>query len=382
MMPLFTRVQEQPNSDIFIEAHIADIHFGALEPRLQYNILKEQFLDRIRLMLHLDIVSINGDIFDHKFMANSDAVMYACMFIEELVNICRRQRSTLIILAGTASHDADQLKLFYHYMNTGVDIRIIEQVQFIYVRNKRILIIPELYNKGEQLYLDVLKHQGLYHACYMHGTYKGSIYGKDTPDLNSSREPIFCMNDFYNCLGPIISGHVHTPVCYDTHFYYCGSPYRWRYGEEEDKGFYILLHNIVTGQYHIHFEPIMSFRYDTINLDCMLNLDPKQIIEYIETKRSEGIDNIRIQFTQNNETIIPIIKSYFNSNSSVKIDANFKNENIIKETEAIKEQNKEYNFIFDKSATPYETLSNYINQQEGSMFITAEDLKKIIEEEL
>lgn len=368
-------------SDVYVEAHIADIHFGALDPRVQYKILKEQFLNRISQMLVLDIISINGDIFDHKFMANSDAVLYASLFIEDLVKICNNKKCTLLIISGTASHDADQLKLFYHYLKS-TDIRIIEQIQFEWVKGKRILVIPELYNKGENYYLDFLKNQGYYHACYMHGTYKGSIYGKDVADLNSNREPIFCMNDFSNCLGPIISGHVHTPACYDTHFYYCGSPYRWKFGEEEDKGFNILLHNIHTGEYHLHFEPIYSFRYDTINLDDMINNDPKEVIDYIKNKQADGIDNIRVQFTIDNEANLAVIKSYFNTNSSVKIDANFKKENVIKETEAIQEQNKEYDFIFDKSATPYETLSNYINQQEGNVFITAEDLIKIIEDEL
>ena len=41
-----------------LEAHIADIHFGAIDPKVQYDILKEQFLDKI-FRLKLDIISIN-----------------------------------------------------------------------------------------------------------------------------------------------------------------------------------------------------------------------------------------------------------------------------------------------------------------------------------
>ena len=64
-----------------LEIHIADIHFGCVDPATEYNILKEQFLDPIS-KLDFDILSIDGDIFDRKFMANSDAVYYAIEFVK------------------------------------------------------------------------------------------------------------------------------------------------------------------------------------------------------------------------------------------------------------------------------------------------------------
>ena len=67
---------------VFVEAHISDIHFGATDPAKQFKILKEQFLGYIDKLQVLDIVSIKGDIFDYKFIANSDAVMHACNFIK------------------------------------------------------------------------------------------------------------------------------------------------------------------------------------------------------------------------------------------------------------------------------------------------------------
>ncbi len=364
----------------FVEAHISDIHFGATDPKQQFDILKEQFLDYIEDLPILDIVSINGDIFDHKFMANSNAIMYACNFIELLINICREKNTTLIIIAGTALHDADQLKLFYHYREQA-DIRIVEQVQFEFVKGKNILIIPELYNMGESYYNNFL-HRGFYDACYMHGTFKGSIYGKDVADLNSDREPVFSMEDFSYCKGPIISGHVHTSGCFNKHFYYCGSPYRWKFGEEENKGFFILLHNIATMKYCMHFEPITSFRYDTINLDDMIKADPQKIIEEIKRRKAQGIDYIRVQFTENNENTLAIVKSYFRNSSDVKIDANFKNESVIKESAKLNDTYKEYDFIFDKSASPYEILAKYINLKENSSIISSKDLIALLEDSL
>ena len=69
-----------------ISVHLADIHFGAIDVQEQYRILKEQVLDVI-YNLPIDIISLNGDLFDHKFMSNSDVILYANKFINDLVNI-------------------------------------------------------------------------------------------------------------------------------------------------------------------------------------------------------------------------------------------------------------------------------------------------------
>ena len=114
----------------------------------------------------------------------------------------------------------------------------------------------------------------------------------------------------------------------------------------------------------------------------MINSDPHKIIEYIKSKKDEGIEHIRIQFTKNNEENLAIVKNYFRNNTSVKIDADFKNDPIRKEIEGIQEKNKEFEFIFDKSSTPYEKLAKYINQQEGNVIITSDDLIGLLEEEL
>ena len=61
------------NNPYLIEVHIADLHFGSIDPLKEFAILKEQFLDRIALV-NFDILSIDGDIFDKKLMANSQAI--------------------------------------------------------------------------------------------------------------------------------------------------------------------------------------------------------------------------------------------------------------------------------------------------------------------
>lgn len=376
------------NIDIYrrplIEVHIADIHFGIIEPLYQYNILKEQFLDRIR-DIDFDIVSINGDLFDHKFMSNSDTVMYACLFINDLVDICRIKGATLIIIHGTSSHDSNQLKLFYHYLQDGtVDIRIVEDIRFEYVKGAKILCIPELYGKDKEFY-DRYLLSSTYDAVFMHGTIKGAIYSNSSTSIDKAYT--FEIDDFQLCKGPIISGHIHVPNCFNKHFYYTGSPIYDRFGEEQQKGFLIVLHNLDTQNYYVHLEPIFSKKYVTINLNHLIYGDPKQIIDYVDSIR--GVDNVeyvRIEFDKNDFTDVELsnldlLKKYYRQNQFIKIKhQDIKNKQVLKANEEVLEKYKKYDYILDKSLDEYEILCMYINTNMKCEYITVDELKKILAE--
>ena len=70
-----------------IEIHLADLHFGAFDPKLQYQILMEQVYNKIIQLPVIDIISVDGDIFDHKVMSNSDSALYATKFIDALAYV-------------------------------------------------------------------------------------------------------------------------------------------------------------------------------------------------------------------------------------------------------------------------------------------------------
>ena len=365
----------------FVEAHIADIHFGVIDPNTTYNILKAQFLNYLYSMNVLDIVSINGDLFDHKFMTSSESVMVANIFIQDLVNICKMKNATLILITGTGAHDADQLKMYYYLTRLrDVDVRVVQQAEFIYVKGKRILCIPEMYNMGADYYNNLLHFSGIYDACYMHGTFKGAIFGKNEHDLGSKREPVFDIDDFSTCRGPVISGHNHTRSIYDTDFFYCGSPIRWSYNDEAAKGFLILLQDISTHKYQIHFEPITSFRYDTINLDNMLNTDPNTIIQYITKVKEAGIDHLRVMFTINDAEKITILKNYFRYIKDISIETSFENQKIEEHLmEMDSKLRDERAYLFDENLSPEQKLIQYMNIHNDSVFWTVDEFKSFME---
>ena len=368
----------EPNRGILNQVHLADLHFGAFEPKKQYEFLKSQFIEKIIRIPKIDVISIDGDIFDHKVMSNSDAAMYACIFIDELVNICRMKNATLIILHGTYSHDFDQLKLFYHYIeDKTVDVRIITNIRFEMIKGARVLCIPELYGVDESVYRHFFFESGWYDEAFIHGTFKGSVYGD-----NVGNGRLLTPQDFIYCKGVAIAGHVHKSGCFNGFFYYCGCPYRWKFGEEEDKGYLLLSHDLDTQIHYVQFEKIECFKYETIFLDELVSEDPKKIIDYINRLKTEkGIDFIKVRF----RVPIPgynktIINNYYRNNGSTFIEfLDIKEIEEQKQEELIR-QNSQYDYLIDKSLSDFERFVRYVNDSEGYEFITVSQLSNLLNE--
>lgn len=361
-----------------VEVHIADIHFGSIDPLKQFNILNEQFLSKIAT-IDFDILSIDGDIFDKKFMANSMAVMYAMEFVRICTELCKARQATMIIISGTESHDAGQLKLFYGYReDPDLDIRIVESARMEYAQGLKILCIPEEYGKGQDYYVNLLMEPC--DTVFLHGTTVGSVYGANRQHLGSNRYPVFSLDSFCSCTGPIICGHVHKAMCLNGYIYYCSNPIRYRFGEEEDKGFVILLHDKVSGYHSMNFIPIESFRYDTIDISQLQNQDPNTMIQYLDNLLSSGIDNIRIDFSNlNNPTTQKIIEQYYTNNPNVSIKRFVdKSGPEVNTTEEIKNKYSDLDFLLDPTIDEYSKFVGFINHNMGSQYITVERLKSIL----
>lgn len=370
-------IERRTTRGVLSMVHLCDLHFGVIDPKEEYDILEEQILKKIEQMPILDIISINGDLFHRKYMSNTGPILYASLFISRIREIAIKKKSTVILIAGTREHDAGQLQLFYHYLNDPeFDIRIVETIQFEYVKGSKILCIPELYSVDENIYKNFLWDSGLYDMCFMHGTIKGSVYGD-----NAGQSRLFSINDFGNCLGPIISGHVHVAGCFEKYFYYGGSPIRWKFGEEQEKGFLIVLYDLDSRYHYTHLMPVYSFRYDTVNIDDLMNNDPKDVIEYINNlKEKENIDYIRIEFSEKFPSDnIELLKAYYQTNGKVKMKLNRSKSSI--ETNSIDTKKyDEYSYMFDKNLSPYDILARYINEQENAVLITGDQIKELLQD--
>lgn len=371
----YKRIDFAKKRGISFQVHISDIHFGIIDPKTEYNILQDQFINKIRGM-PLDCISIDGDFFDRLFPSNTDAILYANLFFSELVKICKENRynninTVLVVIAGTKNHDADQMKLFYPYLDDKeLDLRIVEKIQFEWINGCRVLCIPELYNVSKESYIEVLWKSGSYDMVFMHGSIEGGIY-----DNKMGQAKVFQPNDFGFCLGPVIAGHVHTGPSLHGFCYYNGSPIRWNFGEEEPKGFQIVLYDMDSRYYYIHKEIITSFKYDTLSIDDILLSDPQSIIKYINEKReNEGIDHIRLKCTStvDNQDTINILKEYYRLDKGVKFQINKKSSNVINETQS--SLYNQYDYLFNRSMSPYDILAKFINESQSDIMVTSDQI--------
>lgn len=365
---------------VLSEIHIADIHFGVIDPKIEYEILKREVIDELHKIPILDIIFINGDLFERKYTTDSEPVLYASMFIADIRLLAIKKNATVIILAGTEYHDAGQLNLFYHYLeDPDFDIRIVENIRFEYAKGARILCIPELYGIDESIYQKFLFESGMYDQCVMHGTIEGAVYN----NIVNKRGRLFGIDDFENCKGPIIAGHVHTPGCFNSHFYYSGTPIRYKFGEEEDKGFLLVYYNLDTRDYYTRLIPVVSFRYDTVNIDELISQDPKDVIAYIDKLRAEGIDYIRITFRKEVPSEnLAVIREYYKNNGRVRFKlSEEKQTNIASTNDSNIDDYSKYAYLFDETISPFDKLAYYINERENCMFTTGDEIKRIIEED-
>lgn len=363
-----------------IQIHIADIHFGSIDPKKEYDILYDQFISQIQ-KIPFHILAIDGDLFHKKYMANSDPIYYGSKFISNCIDICREKQATMIIISGTESHDADQLRLFYHYIDDPlVDVRVVKHIQFEYVKGLKILCIPEEYGKGEEYYFEYLSQY--YDCCFFHGTLVGSVYGATAPNLNSPKYPIFDFRSFSSCRGPIIGGHVHKAMCLNSYMYYLSNPIRFCHGEEEDKGFAIVIMNN-NGHYY-RFIPIDSFYYNTIDIASMGLKDPDSIIKYVTELKKSGIDNIRLDFSNTGTNLIQVqhlVEQYYSSDNTVSIKG-FKEPIQAQEvvtTDAILNKYSDISkYLLDPNIDEFKKMIYFINYNEHQKFITEDQLKNLL----
>lgn len=359
-----------------IQVHIADIHFGCVNPKEEYTILQEQFLKEIN-KIPFHILAVDGDLFHKKYMANSEPIFYAMKFIHDCVNICKTKHATMIILGGTKSHDADQLKIFNNYLDDpNIDIRIIEQTSFVEAFGLKILCIPEEYGKGKEYYFEFLSQA--YDCCFFHGTMVGSVYGANKPNLDSQKYPIFDINAFSSCRGPILGGHVHKAMCLNNDIYYISNPIRFQHGEEEEKGFGVVVLNPNNGYYY-HFVPIKSYRYDTIHIKSLASHDPNDIIKYLNDLKRTGIDHIRLDFTgYENVRNTQLIIQHFGYDPAITFKSE-QNTPVVNTTQEVKNKYSDcMDNILDPSIDEYNKIVYFINKSEGKDFITVNKLKEIL----
>lgn len=373
--------------DIFVVTAIADIHFGSAKAVNLYCELKETFLKFIKGK-NIDMIVICGDYFNSILNLNSKSSHLSVLFMDELVETCKQEGIKYIrIIEGTLSHDNKQLSVFKIYeTDNDIDFKIFFNVsEEILEEGVKILYLPEEYIVDKDTYYkEYFSKRKYYDFIFGHGMFIECSFGTNDGESQISKAPIFNSKQIVSiCKGPIIFGHIHTRTIIRKHIHYIGSFSRWVYGQEEPKGFEVIMYDTKSSRYLYEFiENKLAPKYDTIVIKNFTHFENiETLINFINKFK---IDNLRIKVildkvNEHDKLFITYLREYYTNKSGYKLEI----ENKV-QTEMRKDiENKvntlleKYDFVFDKKLPPEIKIQKFI-ERKNSKLIDLEVIKDIL----
>ena len=364
---------------IFVTAFIADIHFGAVKSDILFTQLEQKFLKIIRKN-KLDMIVFGGDLFHSIITMNYSTSHYVLLFMDRVMEICKKNKIKYVrILQGTMSHDNNQLNNFKIYENNrSVDFKVIPTVQEETLsEGVHILYVPEEYMENrEEYYSRFLNRFKDYDFIFGHGMFTEVSFQakKQDSEVTMSKAPIFNSKTFINaCRGPIYFGHIHMKTTIKDHIYYPGSFSRWRFGEEDPKGWYLCMYDINTHKYlHEFIENKLAEQYLTIETIPTPEMTPDMVSTLVTNALKEA-EHVKLKIIIRDNCDCSYLLSYLNNMYSqvpdVKLDVineyEFKTERLI--DTKIKEIMSDYDFIKDPGLTHEEKIQRYIKIKRGKV---------------
>ncbi len=216
----------------------ADFHIGSRSDIKKY--YEEELVNFVKEVKErkVDLIVIDGDLYDKRISTNSDFNTYANLFINELADYCMYSGARLFILKGTMSHDLYQLDSFiYLTKDPKKNTFIFNTCQEVFYNNCNFLIIPEEYESSkEEYYKDTIYNPDKkYDFVFGHGMF--TFAGGYATESGKNNHIVFTTDDFKdNVYGLVVFGHIHIRMR-KNNCLYPGSYSRDSFGEEEPKGF-------------------------------------------------------------------------------------------------------------------------------------------------
>ena len=366
---------------------IADLHIGVINIQKQYEEIKEVIFKTI-ISERPDFIVFLGDYFDHKLALNDESTFYAVLIINEIIRICKENNmnnTKIRFVYGTESHEWDQYK-FLNAMDTNFDVRVIryceEEDLF---PDLKVLYIPEehMYNKGNY-YDQFLSQPKKYDYIFGHGVLrevmKEAAIISDSNTSNRKKVPIFSTGELtYACKGQIYFGHYHIHTNINDTVFYVGSFNRWCFGEEDEKGIYLVskIDNSDEYPYDCKFiENTLTDTFKTISFGYDNSIFKNQ--EVMEKKLSQIdsmmkdhiFDHVRFEFNVpttafNPEYIMNYVKEKYRFNDNIKVNIvhGYQEEKKKKEKEEIEKWNEENAPYFNRNISIEDKIVYFIGME-------------------
>lgn len=355
---------------------LADIHWGAMDSSLTYNNL-ELVLEFIKQMKNeLDFIIIAGDYFDYRIQLNSKTALLAVKWFDRLINTCKESNVKKVrMFKGTREHDNDQLEVFrapyetengfFKLFNTTESEELLPDLRCVYCPDENINL-----NEYHNLYYN--KFIPNPNIGFFHGNFDAILPSIEFNRIQEHNLPtmIYEYSKFAKLIkGPLISGHWHIKNNYKD-LYYVGSYDRWKFNEEDDKGFIYGEINTESSEYFLHFvRNPLARDYTTImvtssevntpedfakvsdSINSILKESPETMIRVVYIIEDESVDQMSYS----------ILQRKYATNKHVK----FTVKDLIKRSERKMEKKKvkieasKYNYIFNSDI---KSVPNIIHQ--------------------
>ena len=318
--------------DFKVIACIADVHIGnkAISWKEYKYQLKKGIIEKLKCINFLDGIVICGDTTHYQISLNSEYANVFQWFIFSLVKIAMEHNAFIRIIKGTKSHDLDQLENLRQYEDIeNLDFKIINDYMIETIDGYNYAYIAENYIKDSvhDYYKEIFdKPDGYFDMMFLHGTIEPCKFvTQDSENINTNA-PIFRLKDLYKvCRGTIQAGHIHTPMVFQNKFFYIGSALRTAHGEEEDKGFNIVIDIKSKNKYRVDKivnEYIFNFKILELSNMFIEKNDIDHIVDYVETYIDKHkIDKLSLKVTaiDKEDTCVKIqmLKKYFSKNPNI-----------------------------------------------------------------
>jgi hypothetical protein len=225
-------------------------------------------------------------------------------------------------------------------------------------------------NKKEY-YKEYFQKNNYYDLIFGHGLFEEVSYIPNNGEVQISKAPIFNSRELEKiCKGPIVFGHIHTPILIGDRVYYTGSFPRFIQGEEDTKGFNLIAYVPENSDFIVKYiKNTLADKYITINYTFELEMedDIKKIIDnIIRFKTSNNIYKLRIQIDDTGKLTdkIAILKEYFSPNKYISLDIDTVDKKKTKEQEQRYQLiRSQYGFVFDRSSKDEEKIQKYIKDK-------------------
>ena len=315
-------------------AAIADVHIGnrAISHKEYKYQLTKGVIEKMADLVFLDGIVLCGDTLHYQISMNSEYADVFQWFIAEIIKIAKSHNAFVRIIKGTKSHDLDQLETIRHYEEDfGIDFKIINDYMIEEINGHRYAYIAENYIKEDvdDYYEEIFsKPEDYFDMIFIHGMIEPCQFTTQHSENLDSSAPVFKLKKFYNvCRGPIIGGHIHIPMVFNDKFFYVGSTLRTCHGEEEDKGWDIIVYSQKYGKYRVD-KIINEYTFNFATMKISNNFieanTVDEIVDHVESFiKKKNVDRLSLKVTciDKEETTVKIemLKKYFGKNTNITL---------------------------------------------------------------